>query len=310
MHITRTRKSPSIIRSAWLVAAVIVLSSLVGCNTVAKYREARATFNRAAEIENGVKIGALKDTPAIEDPMDPEQRILTPRLAENEELRSLYRAALATLQSIDGQGEAELHRHELLADKLTLEALCHWRLGEDDKAEDVGEKAAKLFSGNSPQKPEKRSRDSYMIQALPGLIMNDQAHRMILEKQPLDAKDFKEIKDLLIARDDCAWTHIHNTRIEAERGNHDIKDYLLHAEIAVYRNLMEAYGVSKDTVPTEGGENVAFENSKENLPKAKCLLKELKARDSDKYLDWLGTFGLSDDRVVEVNEDDCAKAIR
>ena len=220
------------------VVFALALMALSGC-AVEKYRQARQIFNEAAGAENGIKLEQAK----VIDYNLVKQGTSLSVLPGLEQIRSKYEIALNLLQSITESDLGQLEKDGLLSDKITLEALCLWRLGRHDEIDTLLIEA-KSVAGRQPEDAAMgRTRDSFVLQALPGLIINDQAHARIPSKptQEMQEAQFENVKRSLVGPDENALRYIREARIAAYKSNHPIVSYLLQAELAVYRNLMVAY---------------------------------------------------------------------
>jgi hypothetical protein len=271
---------------SYLLLATFLLVSINACSgiePIRKYREARQAFNEAAAMENGLKLrGAVHspDTPELKDDGSAQKLVsITPEVSERNTYKASYIAALALLRSIDSPGEAELEKQEMLMDKLTIEALCLLRLGKtgSDEILPVLNRAQGLSEKQSRAAAPSRTRDSYLMQALPGLIMNDQAYARIPTQIISDTKLFEDLKKTLVGRmGENALKYISDSRQAAFKDDHEIRLYLLQAELAVYRNLMGAYTYCR---PESGGRQIHWSDSDERR-KSDHLLRCLKTLDT------------------------------
>jgi len=121
--------------------------------------------------------------------------------------------------------------------KLTLEALCLWKLKEHAKAIEVAEGARGQADTVEDQ------RDRALLLALPGLIINDQAYAQI-PRTPFTGTDraerFRKIRDDLADPASGAIAYVKEARQAAQ--GHLVDAYLVQCGLAVYKNLADAYG--------------------------------------------------------------------
>lgn len=228
---------------------VLAIATLAGCaaTTTDKYRQARQLFNQAAQEENGFKLEQAKscDYGLVRQGNTTLSPLLLGLNHNRMQSENGYENALALLQSIDESETQLLEQDGMLGDKLTLEALCLWRLGRYSEIETLLVDARLAAERQARREDTARTRDSFILQALPGLIINDQAHAMIMAAsgsgQAADVSRFEAIKRRLVGPDEHALKYIRAARIAAAKQQHPVVPYLLQAELAVYRNLMVAY---------------------------------------------------------------------
>ncbi len=279
---------PPHLRLASLLLAGILSFAFTGCvEPVARYQSAREAFNGAASQENAAKTGS--SLPPNVDP-NGSGGVTSSLNAPGVRVETGYQASLAILESIDSSGEKTLADRGLLADKLTLQALCLWRLGKDQEFEGVIHRA-ETAAGREPADAAERSRDSYILQALPGLLMNDQAHRRIpvsLAQPTPNQTTLQELEQLLVGRDESALHYIQPAREAAERNGHPVQDYLVTCELAAYKNLQRAHSAY--------GQGTSSFRQTPSYGKLKALLSQLKASDRKESKEiakaWARNFGL------------------
>ena len=251
--------------SALGLSFILLLTSCV--EPVARYQEARVAFSEAAKFGNVSKTSLPAN-------VTPEQAgsVTVGLNSSDMQAEAGYQSALAILQSIDATGEGKLAENGLLADKLTLQALCLWRLSKDSEFQDLIARA-ETASAKEVGKGE-RSRDSYILEALPGLMMNDQAYRRIPKSDDPspNTTELSGLVQLLAGPDESALHYISKAREAAEKNNHPVQDYLVTAELAAYRNLQKSYYIF-------GSAGNSFGKTEEHTTLLK-LLKKLK--DSDR----------------------------
>ncbi len=279
------------VRSLLVALLAGCLISCAGIDAVTTYREARQTFDDAAARENGIQLG--RAFPATRLTPDPATKLVpvTPDVTTMARTETTYRTALAQLQAIDAGGEAELHKHGLLLDKLVLESLCFLRLKQYDGLAPLMGRARQLAGLQDQSEPAGRGRDSYMLQALPGLIMNDRAYVGIPRQVTSDTALFEEIEKMLIGPGDHALDYLSAARRSAFEARHPVRLYLLQTELAAYRNLMGAYAFCRPNRagrPTRWSETGARRQADRLL---KCLMDLDPSTDRRIFTMWWNTFG-------------------
>ncbi len=213
-------------RRTLLLALLVVAAA---CGAPRTLRDAQDAFNRAAETENRARLTDRFDAVTPDAPRARPEAFST---AEAD-----YRAALALLRGIGPQEEASLKADGLWVQKLTLEALCLWKLKEHAEAIDVAQKA------RGQAESVKDQRDRALLIALPGLVINDQA-RARIPRTPSTAPDraerFGRVRDDLTDPATGAIAHLREARGAAE--DHPVDAYLVQCSLAVFKNLADAYG--------------------------------------------------------------------
>lgn len=238
------------------VLLTVVVALVTACGGATKIRQAQDYFSQAAVLENQAKLTRI-------DPADPRPDLA---LASTEGARAYYAKALAALEAITPEEEEKLVGEKLFITKKTLEAMCHWRLGDFDKARPIAKALAEKASAVD------EPRDRIMLIALPGLIKNDRAYRMIpAERNPDNAK-FAEVEKELIGPNG-ALEDLKKAR-EAAAGR-PIDAYLIQSELAVYKNLQNAD--DKLRTPRQG--------IPEHKPAIDGLLEKLKELTSSELAD-------------------------
>ncbi len=277
-----------------LILAAVILGIYTGCSeldAIIKYSEARQVFNEAAKLENGIKLRRVFQDPQVNADNSSDPVPITPDIIKANNLKSIYQESLALLQSIDLSNEAELEKQGMLMDKLTLEALCLLRLKRFDEIEPVINRAIKLSEEQNSNAGSSRSRDSYLMQALPGLIMNDQAYAKIPQNINSNTSLFDEIEKMLVGPGDHALKYLSPARKAAEKNNHPVKLYLIQAELAAYRNLMGAYTYCKPTRPNKPDQWSQSEEQKKVAPLLKCLEEMDQTPNNAVFELWRTSFG-------------------
>jgi hypothetical protein len=247
-------------RAAVILAALAVLPALVaGCSDVNRLREAQAAFNEAAAAENAARLtGAGVDAAGT--------------LSTLASARSGYAAALLSLEAL------EPDRNRLAADglwgtALTLKALCHWRLGQFDPARVAAAEALRA----SPE--QLYPRDRALIEAVPGLIMTDEAYAKILKAKALGAAEAKPAREALLNAAlallaDGALPALARARALADE-RHPVQLYLVQAQLAAYRNLQVAWDM------LSAGKTAASERYPREHAAARAQLADLNALASE-----------------------------
>lgn len=203
------------LRWLWVVVAV---AGVVGCSSTARQlRLAQDAFNQGAALENEARLGKLFHPIQVGAIPAPEE--LSPDV--------YYRAALAEL---DGVSEPQLKQDGLLVTKLTIEALCRWKLDESAMANAIALRAKAMASHTDTP------RDDVILTLLPGLIKNDQAYA---EYTAPDAKaeTLPSVEKSLFGPQG-AVVHVEAARQLAK--GRPIEVYVLQVYLSLYKNLMEA----------------------------------------------------------------------
>ena len=144
-------------RFSMLMLAVLILA---GCSHVNYLREAQDAFNQAAGADNLYRYGDLK--PEDLNDAGPATAALTASAG--------YAAAIASIEALRGDTEAKgkLEADGLYGYALALQGLAYWRLGKWKPAEAASREA--VATGHLGE------RDLALMNAMPGLIKNDQAY--------------------------------------------------------------------------------------------------------------------------------------
>jgi len=163
------RKSGGYGRSGFLILVFVLLLS--GCvSHIQTLRDAQEEFNRAASLENALK-------------MDPRQG----DVATLGNIHASYRLSLKILSDLIVENRTDLEKDNLIGVAYTLKALTEWRLGEYQAA--LGTvRVVKDYPDNTLL-----PRDKAMAEALRGLIKNDQAYAHMVARN----YSYGDIKTLL-----------------------------------------------------------------------------------------------------------------
>jgi hypothetical protein len=236
MMVKRTHRAWGVRRLLGLLF-VILLSGCV--SHIQTLRDAQDEFNRAASLENAVK-------------MDPKQGDLV-TLAD---INASYRMSLKILSNLIAQNKADLEKDNLLGVACTLKALGEWRLGEYPAALETI-RLVKTYPANTLL-----PRDQAMVEALRGLIKNDQAYAHLIARD----YSYEDIKTLLT-----------ESLEDVDRGlaipgaGENLRLYLLTAKLSVLKNWLDLKG--DRSIPKPASFNEAAEKQ-EWCEQAKPLWKD------------------------------------
>jgi hypothetical protein len=230
-------------------ALIMALALTVGCQSINHLREAQDAFNQAAREE----LTALAD-PQLTD----ANALATGPVLQWSKVRNLYGSALVSLAKIKGGEESELRTEKLWGAKMTLEALCHWKLGSYAKAE----AAAKEAQATAAE--QLYPRDRALLAALPGLIQNDYSYDLLVNTTPQSPQEktnlFERVRPLLVGSEG-AITIIEEARSASlVETNHPVHIYLIQCQLAAYRNYRKAYelivrtGAPRDSEPHQSAQ--------------------------------------------------------
>ncbi len=150
--------------SRWVLAAfaAIVLSA---CATPSALRDAQDAFSRAAEIDNRSRTGMFAVTEAAQ-PLNRDAG---------------YAAVIERIDGMTSRERSHLENDHLLGNALTLRALSLWRLGRFDDARAAAAEIGKLDPAQLA------ARDEALVDALPALIMIDEAYAKTVRAPREDA---------------------------------------------------------------------------------------------------------------------------
>ena len=193
----------------FLILLVVVFLS--GCvSHIQTLREAQDEFNRAASLEN-----ALKMDPKLGD------------VAALGNIHASYRLSLKMLSDLIVEKRADLEKDHLIGVAYTLKALTEWRLGEYQAALETI-RAVKEYPDNTLL-----PRDKAMAEALRGLIKNDQAYAHMV------ARDYSygDIKTLL--RESLGDV---DKGLAVPGAGENLRLYLLMAKLSVLKNWLDLKG--------------------------------------------------------------------
>jgi tetratricopeptide (TPR) repeat protein len=206
----------------------VVLFILTGCQGAQKLRDAQNAFNEGARLENELMFKSAFKQYGLN--VNDQNVIGAPSVGRPE---PHYAAALEILQSIGDAGNAELEKDRLLGTKITLEALCQWKLGRGTQAISLAETALDhLDAENEP-------RDWVIAQALPALVISDEAYARIPNVfTGKDQSKFDDIENRLLTADRSAKTYIDKATGRAK--DRPIEIWLLQVELSLYSSWLKA----------------------------------------------------------------------
>lgn len=192
----------------FLLLLIFVISGCV--SHIQTLRDAQDEFNRAASLENALK-------------MDPKQG----DVATLGNINASYRLSLKILSDLIVEKRTDLEKDNLIGIAYTLKALTEWRLGEYEAALGTIHRV-KEYPANTLL-----PRDMAMVEALRGLIKNDQAYaHMVGRDYP-----YEDIKTLL---KDSLGDMDRGLGIQGTGEN--LRLYLLMAKFSVLKNWMDLKG--------------------------------------------------------------------
>ncbi len=242
-----TRKTSALWRGIYLA---LILTLAAGCQGVNRLREAQDAFNQAATSEMSTVFGTGVTV---------SESIGTDAVSRWANGRNHYGSALVSLSKIDGKDERVLREEKLWGAKLTLEALCYWKLGNYEKAlrtAQLAQEMDQLFP-----------RDKAVMQALPGLIMIDYAFDLrptaeIAKRESETSTNetirharrteltniVNKIEELTVTKPKGAIEVIESARsLNLIEGSHPVHIYLIQAQLAAYRNFRKGYELIDQT---------------------------------------------------------------
>ena len=235
----------------------LVLSLAAGCAGINHLRDAQTAFNQAAAAD--MRAGFDKET-TVGETTGPDL------IGGWVNVRASYGSALVSLSRIDRKEENLLRAEKLWGVKLALEALCHWKLGNYEKALAVAKQAQ--------QTDQLYPRDRALMIALPGLVMIDYSYDLLrpgtlpAPASPARTNLVKKVSGLLIAKDGAVDV------IEAARApsvieaDHPVHAFLLQAQLAAYRNYRKAYELLDQTgVPATDAAHIRAQAQLDDLAK-------------------------------------------
>ena len=207
----KSRRVGRIKNKLFLFVLLGVILSFSACvSHIQQLREAQNQFNMAATMENQIKLG------------NPRSAIVSAG-----EATVSYRIAVKIISDLLEKNRSELQKDRLLGNAYTIKAMAEWRLGEYDSAMKtvstaLGQLGLEIFP-----------RDRVLLQALRGLIKNDQAFAHMMEKD----YPYTDIKNLLVD----SLHNLDSALATAPKGSR-IRLYILLSELAVLKNWADLRG--------------------------------------------------------------------
>lgn len=245
----------------------LILALTAGCQGINHLRAAQDAFNQAATTDMTAVLGS--DVPV-------DESIGADAVSKWVSGRNYYGSALTSLKKIDAKDERVLRDEQLWGAKLTLEALCYWKLGNYEKALEVAREAQ--------QTGQLYPRDRAVMQALPGLVMIDYAFDLrsqaAIAKRESDSTNgavrlerrteltnlVSRIEELTVGEEGAI------VGIEAARSphlvepGHPVHVYLIQCQLAAYRNYRKGCELLDQTgVPNTDPAHVAAQSHLDDL---------------------------------------------
>jgi tetratricopeptide (TPR) repeat protein len=274
-------KSSALIKCLVLCSILVTFLWVSGCSTTNHLREAQDAFNKAAALDNQLRV----------DPLSLDQKdetLLTMGMNKN----NLYASVINSLNKLAESDIQQYKTDKLWGNVLALKAMAQWRLGDFDSARKTAGEAKELESQLHP-------RDRALIRSLPGLIKIDEAFSKIylnpgqLPEGKTKSQNFKEIKQLL----ESGVDDIEKVRAIVNR-DHPVQSYLLQSQLAAYVNLIQAYTHWHETLyatPTPDEKKKARDQfcDLQRLLKSEKQTFVLDEKKLDQVLlNWIGRMGL------------------
>lgn len=230
MYMQMLRSSAKTFALVTFCACAMMLSA---CGGATALRNAQDAFNKASAIDTRQ---LFKERRNIQPNAELDKTL------ETEKPEIYYRAALDYLESInDFNDKQSLQRDGLWSTKLTLEALCHWKLGHYEEARAIANKGVKLATEIA------EPRDKIVLTILPALIKIDQAEAQTVDKKP----DEIMLKRLLLDKDYGARKHIDDARRLTDGladKRLDLEAYVTQVELSMYQVWDRGIGLNSDDV--------------------------------------------------------------
>lgn len=204
----------------WSLCLGLVLVFAVGLAACApeanRLREAQAAFSEAAAAENA---GRLEDAATV----------TAGYVSAYESLKLLF---------ADEAAVSSLRDDQLLGVTYALKALTEWKLRKFDKAKESAKKAKTMV-------PEQLfPRDRALMEAIPGLIKNDQAFALIAEDgEPAELSECRNGDRRTICRISAlvdSAIEDYQTARSSVAANHPVQLYLLQSQLIAFANLRKA----------------------------------------------------------------------
>jgi len=228
---TPSQAKPALKSSRRLPIILLVLIALAACSGLGgarRLRDAQDEFNEGARLENRLRYESAfrQYGPSVKSQTD----IGVPAVDRPEQH---YAAALEILASIREPEAKALANDKLLGTKLTLEALCQWKLGRGTAAVSLADTALANLD------PEREPRDWVIARTLPALVLNDEAYAGIPDSfTTKNEAQFAAVAQRLLTADKSALFFINEAGQRAQ--DRPIEIWLLQVELAVYANWLKA----------------------------------------------------------------------
>ena len=190
---------------------VLGIALLGGCvSHVKELRDAQDQFNTGASLENQWKL----------DPRNIDASAIG-------SITASYRLSLATVSDLIDKKKGDLEKDNLLGVAYTLKALTEWRLGDYTSARTTASLGRQLPEGTL------YPRDRALIEALPGLIKNDQAYQHLVEGN----YPYGDIKNLL--RDSLKDL---DEGMKVRSAGENLRLFFFFSKLAVLKNWLDLKG--------------------------------------------------------------------
>ncbi len=212
-------------RVALFILAIFLLSGCV--SHVQELRQAQDQFNMAASLENQMKL----------DPRNIDASAVGSVTAS-------YRLSLTMISDLIDKKKGDLEKDSLLGVAYTLKALTEWRLGDYSSARTTAASGRQLPEGSL------FPRDRALLDALPGLIKNDQAYQHLTEGN----YPYTDIKRLLTEslRD-------LDEGMKVGSAGENLRLFFLLSKLAVLKNWLDLTGDSKIKRPDDFKDEIEHE---------------------------------------------------
>ena len=254
-------------------ALLVAVAMLAGCGSIGQLRKAQTAFSQAAALDNAAQL-ATKSATNYSDAAGQVTAAVS-----RESAKGLYWEALSYLTNFDASAEGTLRQANLWGTKLTVEAMCYWKLGLYTEAQERAQQAKENATNLTMF-----SRDRALLMALPGLVKIDYSYDLIPARRTAgtDPK-FSQVKDLLVDPRYGAIKNIQNA-FDMLPPHHPLAPYLINSALAAFRNLQEA------SFRMNGGASL----TPPDLDKVNEWLKKLAAEPGHEEMikTWKGAFGI------------------
>jgi hypothetical protein len=212
-------------RVALFILTIFLLSGCV--SHVKELRDAQDQFNTAASLENQMKL----------DPRNIDASAVG-------SITASYRLSLTMISNLIDKNRGDLEKDKLLGVAYTLKALTEWRLGDYTSARTTAALGRQLPEGSL------FPRDRALLEALPGLIKNDQAYQHLVEGTYL----YVDIKRLLTEslRD-------LDGGMKVGSAGENLRLFFLVSKLAVLKNWLDLTGDSKIKKPPDFKDEIEHE---------------------------------------------------